>query len=82
MELGQVAELNARLAASVLTSSDLGLDAPQGVLVEVVLEGSPRYGYLWGHFRVAGDLVRVLLHTDDLRTLSRAMDLPRHHWGI
>lgn len=86
MELAQVAQLNDRLGTpgTVLTASDLGLDAPAGVaLAEVVLEGSPSYGYLWGLFRAAGgDAVRVLLHTDHLRALSRAVHLPHHHWGV
>jgi hypothetical protein len=82
----QVAQLNDRLAApgALLTSSDLGVDAPPGAtLAEVVLEGSPSFGYLWGHFRAAGgEAVRVLLHTDHLRAVSRAMHLPHHHWGL
>jgi hypothetical protein len=89
MEQAQVAQLNEQLAATgtLLTADRLGVrTAAGGPLVEVVYEGSPIFGYVWGHFRVSpapgGDAVRVLLHTDHLRAISRALGLPNHHWGM
>jgi hypothetical protein len=83
MTLDQVAEINARLAAASVSTSDLGLEAPVGVLAEIVLEGSPTFGYLWARLRAGGEEAgRVLLHTDQLQAISRALHLPHHHWGL
>ncbi|WP_088319718.1 hypothetical protein [Kineosporia sp. R_H_3] len=83
MNLDQVAEINERLAATSLSTADIGLEAPAGVLAEIVLEGSPTFGYLWARLRAGGqEAGRVLLHTDQLKAISRALHLAHHHWGL
>ena len=86
LNLAQVAEINARLAepgGAVLLPADVGLEGAASAIVEVVMEGSPTFGYLWARLRAGGaEAGRVLLHTDHLRAISRALHLPHHHWGI
>ncbi len=83
MNLDQVAEINERLSTTSVSTSDVGLGSPAGVLAEIVLEGSPTFGYLWARLRAGGqEAGRVLLHTDQLTAISRALHLPHHHWGL
>jgi hypothetical protein len=84
VNLAQIAEINARLAAAPLTPADVGLDLPSpAAIAEIVMEGSPTFGYLWAQLRAGGaEAGRVLLHTDHLRAISRALHLPHHHWGL
>lgn len=87
VNLAQVADLNGRLAEPgvSLSPSDLGISTPSAaaVIAEVVMEGSPTFGYLWGRLVAGGsEAGRVLLHTDHLRAMSRALHFPHHHWGL
>ncbi|MBI4939841.1 MAG: hypothetical protein HY830_03745 [Actinobacteria bacterium] len=83
MNLDQVAEINERLPTAGLSTSDVGVESPAGVLAEIVLEGSPTFGYLWARLRAGGqEAGRVLLHTEHLKAISRALHLPHHHWGL
>ncbi len=84
LELRQVAEINGLVVVGLarLTPADLGVDhAPDDLLAtplrRLVMEGSPSFPYLFGVFG-GTDLV---LHTEHLRRLSRALGL-HHHWGL
>jgi len=80
LELDQVAELNAQLAAGRgLAPAALDLPAT-GALRQVIAEGPPNFPYLYGRFDdPAGG--RMPLHTEHLRALSRQLHL-NHHWGV
>lgn len=85
LNLAQVAEINERLAApgAALPAAAVGLEPAAAAVAEVVMEGSPTFGYLWARLHAGGaEAGRVLLHSDHLRALSRALHLPNHHWGL
>ena len=73
--------------ALVATADDRGADRlpDESVLVKVCADGPPEYPYIHAHFAAAGSAGRtgpaVALHTEALRTLSRALGL-RHRWGL
>lgn len=73
LELAQVRELNQHLAAGPVPLAD---DRP---ITRVEYEGSPAFPWVYGI--VGGSGERVMLHTADLHTISRALNL-RHHWGL
>jgi hypothetical protein len=90
LELRQVAEINAAMAAGGArpTAADLDVDdvpcgAEDAPLRRLVMEGSPSFPYLYGRFahHGAGEVHGAVLHTDNLRTLSRMLSL-HHHWGL
>lgn len=86
INLQQVAEINERLAGqgTALLPVDVGLELPTpAAIVEIVMEGSPTFGYLWAQLRAGGaEAGRVLLHTDHLRAISKVLHFPHHHWGL
>ena len=88
VELHQIAEINAALAARRrrLTASDIGVDAavaPSAVLMSLEPEGPPSYPYIYGHFGLPGteQVVRLELHTAHLKAISAQLSLRAHIWG-
>lgn len=76
----QLDDVNAALRAAPVPAAAIGLEASDGVVERVVVEGSPIFGYFYARLRGLQD--RVLLHTDHLRAISRTLHLPHHHWGL
>ena len=87
-ELLQVHEINAALATDHhVTAASLSVPAPvpgDAVLRYLEAEGPPSYPYIHGHFsrRDTGDMVRVELHTAQLRAISHQLSLVSHVWGV
>ena len=94
VELRQVAEINAALAAvrRRLTAGAIGAHSAlpenavlpeDAVLMSLEPEGPPSYPYIYGHFGVPGTehVARVELHTAHLRAISDQLSLRSHIWG-
>ena len=88
VELDQIHEINAALASGHrVTAGSLGVPATvpgDAVLWSVGVEGPPSYPYVYGHFSRWGsaDMVRVELHTAQLRAISHQLSLHSHIWGV
>lgn len=86
-ELEQIREINLALAGGrrvAAGSVGLGTVLPDdAVLRWLEAEGSPSYPYIFGHFspRGSADIVRIELHTAQLRAISNHLSLRSHIWG-
>jgi hypothetical protein len=65
---------------------DDGVPLPASAqLLRLLAAGAPNYPYLYGAFGEPNGADRelpVLLHTEHLRMISRALRLRRHQWGV
>lgn len=87
LDMMQVAEINERLSDSAryrVTAGDIGLppevpaDAP---VVNVWIQGSPEFPYLFADVTIGSSPVHVPLHTPALVQLSHRLGL-HHRWGV
>jgi hypothetical protein len=88
VELEQIRAINTALShGRRVTAQTLGLTsavAPDSVLLALEGVGPPSYPYVFADFSGGprNAVVRVELHTANLRAITRALSLPSQVWGV